>query len=68
MKIRIKINTLLKGHEPGSVITLEADANGTPKGRENLFWRRRIRDAKYDNCVEVLLENDEEEINFGGDQ
>jgi len=54
--MKIKVNKL-HPHEPGTIIDLgEADANGVPKGLHNAFWRRRLRDAKHDNCIEVVNE------------
>lgn len=46
--IKLKINKV-----PGysGTITINADENGTPLER---FWRNRLRDAKTDNCVEVI--------------
>lgn len=50
MKVEIKINTV-PGHTPGSTVVVECDENGTPLSRE---WRRRLVDAKSDNCCEVV--------------
>ena len=45
--MKLKIN-----HVPGygGTITVE-DVNGIPVER---FWRNRLKDAKIDNCVEVV--------------
>ena len=39
------------GYQPGHTVVVAADSEGTPL---DLFWRRRLRDAKRDNCCEVL--------------
>ena len=39
------------GYSPGHTVIVAADHEGTPL---DLFWRRRLRDAKRDNCCEVL--------------
>lgn len=46
--MKLKINNV-----PGysGVININADENGVPLER---FWRNRIRDAKTDNCVEIV--------------
>lgn len=47
-EIKIKINNV-----PGfsGVVTVQADENGLPL---ESFWRRRLKDAETDNCVEVV--------------
>ena len=42
----------MKGHKSGEVITLDAFKTGSPI---DTFWRKRLRDSKVDNCVEVVL-------------
>ena len=48
--MKLKINKV-----PGynGVVNIETDFQGTPK---LLFWRRRLQDAKIDNCVEIIKE------------
>ena len=46
--ITLKINNVL-GYT--GTVQVEADKNGTPLEK---FWRDRIKDAKHDNCVEVV--------------
>lgn len=47
-QLKLKIN-----HVPGysGTVTVQTDDNGVPLER---FWRNRLKDAKTDNCVEVI--------------
>lgn len=49
--IKLKICGNVKGHTKGSEVEIEVDVDGTPNDK---FWRRRLKDAKIDNCVEVI--------------
>lgn len=49
--MKLKLNQPMKGYEAGREVVVQTDANGVPLEK---FWRRRIRDAKIDNCVEVV--------------
>ena len=49
--MKLKLNNPLAGYEAGRTVSIQTDANGVPLEK---FWRRRIRDAKIDNCVEVV--------------
>lgn len=51
--IRIKVNGTIPGHVPGSIVKVAADEAGTPL---ELLWRRRLKDARVDNCCEVVPE------------
>jgi len=51
--ILLRVLKPLPGRRAGEVVRVEADENGTPLSRE---WRRRLRDAKTDGCVEVVRE------------
>lgn len=46
--IKLKINSV-----PGfsGTLTIQTDASGVPLER---FWRKRLKDAETDNCVEVV--------------
>lgn len=48
--MKIKINNV-----PGyrGTINIAEDSYGNPADR---FWRRRLKDAKIDNCIEVISE------------
>ncbi len=48
--MKLKINSV-KGYQPGQVVTVQTDGDGIPLDK---FWRRRIKDAKTDNCVEAV--------------
>jgi len=60
MAIKIKLNADLRGYKAGAIL------NSNPEN--DLYWRRRIRDAKYDNCLEILTKKTElnEPIKFTG--
>lgn len=49
--IKIKINTAMRGYAAGRIVSIECDSKGTPLDK---FWRRRLKDAKSDKCVEVV--------------
>ena len=46
--MKLKINNV-----PGfsGIVSVEADELGAPKSR---FWRRRLKESKIDNCVEIV--------------
>jgi hypothetical protein len=39
----------IHGVKPGADFVIDCDENGTPK---DLKWRRRVRDAEIDGCIE----------------
>jgi len=49
--MKVKLNTPMQGYEAGREVTIECDSSGVPLQK---FWRRRLKDAKIDNCVEVI--------------
>lgn len=49
--IKLKLNEAMQGYEAGRVITVQADSNGLPLEK---FWRRRLKDAQTDKCVEIV--------------
>lgn len=50
--VRLKICTShLPGFSEGEEVVLPADEHGTPLDQ---YWRRRLRDAEKDGCVERL--------------
>lgn len=46
--MKLKINNV-RGHS--GVVTIQTDANGVPLAQ---FWRKRLKDAERDNCVEIV--------------
>ncbi len=48
--MKLKINSV-KGYNAGQVVTVQTDSHGIPLDK---FWRRRIKDAETDNCVEAV--------------
>lgn len=51
--INLKINSSLKAHKIGDIIAVPVDENGNIIDN---YWRRRLLDAKIDNCVEIFKE------------
>jgi hypothetical protein len=49
--IKVKLNVRLGGYEEGAIVTLQTDGAGVPIEK---FWRRRLRDAETDNCMEAV--------------
>jgi len=49
--IKLKLNQPMSGYEAGREITIQTDKDGVPLEK---FWRRRLKDADIDNCVEVV--------------
>lgn len=51
-KIKLQVNVEgLGGKKKGTILTLEIDSEKTIKDR---YWRRRFKDSKIDNCVEIV--------------
>ena len=48
--MKLKLNCDLNGHKKGTIIKVN-DNNGIPL---DSFWRRRLKDAEIDNCVEIV--------------
>ena len=49
--IKLKLNQPMLGYEAGREVTIQTDKDGVPLEK---FWRRRLKDADIDNCVEVV--------------
>jgi len=49
--IKLKLNKPMAGYEEGREVAIDVDRNKVPLKR---FWRRRLKDAKTDNCVEIV--------------
>lgn len=54
----LKINKDLPGHPKGSEVILSCDAQGTPL---DSWWRRRLKDAKWDNCCSIKKEQNKKD-------
>ncbi len=54
-KVELKVNRSMNGVHAGSVIKIEVSRGGIPI---DPFWRKRVRDSKRDNCVEVIKETE----------
>ena len=48
---QLKLNAPLRGNPAGVVINIRTDKKGIP---QDPYWRRRLEDAKTDNCVEIV--------------
>jgi len=51
LPIKIKLNSDLRGYKAGTILTINPE--------HDLYWRRRIGDAEYDNCLEILTKKTE---------
>lgn len=51
MSLKLKINNV-KGY--AGVVSVQSDAKGVPLDK---FWRKRLADAKHDNCVEIVKQS-----------
>lgn len=49
--INIKVNKLIPGFTVDQVVSVACDENGTPL---DFHWRRKLKDARLDNCCEVV--------------
>jgi len=49
--MKIKLNMPMQGYEAGREVAIECDRSGVPLEK---FWRRRLKDAQIDNCLEVV--------------
>jgi hypothetical protein len=54
--MKIKINKPIFGHKVGQVIDINTNENSIPTA---IYWRRRLQDAKIDNCIEIVEEKKE---------
>ena len=50
--MKLKLNKNLALYEAGDVVDVEA-VDGVPI---NSYWRKRLKDSQFDNCVEVIEE------------
>lgn len=49
--MKIKVNGSIPGFTKEQIVEVETDEDGTPL---EFLWRRRLKDAKVDNCCEVI--------------
>ena len=64
-KVKIKINKPLKNYKVGDIINIEVDANSIPT---DIYWRRRLKDAEIDNCIEFFKESKPKKKSRGDEQ
>lgn len=43
---KIKLNCDLKSYKAGTILTVDFNTD--------FYWRRRLRDAEYDNCISII--------------
>jgi hypothetical protein len=51
--MKIKINKPLINYKIGQIIDIKTDNSKIPL---SLYWRRRLKDAEIDNCIEIVEE------------
>ncbi len=49
--MKLKLNKDMAGYKAGRTINISTDINNVPV---DIFWRKRLKDSKIDNCVEVI--------------
>lgn len=49
--MKIKLNKALRGYEVGAIINVDEKDY-----KEKTYWKRRLNDAKIDNCCELYTE------------
>ena len=49
--IKLKLNCDIAHYKMGEIISVDVDKHGVAL---DVFWRRRMIDAKFDKCCEVL--------------
>lgn len=53
--ITLRIKKAMPGYAEDSLVNdIEVDSNNTPKEK---FWRDRLKDAKIDDCVEIVTDS-----------
>lgn len=50
-RIKLRVKGTIPGHAPGSIVEVVTDDRGIPLDAQ---WRRRLKDAAIDECVEVV--------------
>jgi hypothetical protein len=50
--MKIKLNMDIAGHKKSTIIEV-LDCDGVPVDE---FWRKRLKDSKIDNCIELVSE------------
>ena len=51
-RIKIKVNKMIPPYQVDQIVEVLCDKEGTPL---DAFWRRKLRDAKFDQCCEVKV-------------
>lgn len=50
---KLKLNAPLRGNPAGTTVNIRTDKKGVP---HDPYWRRRLKDAEKDNCVQIVKE------------
>lgn len=53
--MKVQVLKPFSQYKAGEIVGVEADRDGMPTEK---FWRKRLHDAKRDNCIRVLSEAD----------
>jgi len=53
--ILVRVNGPIPGFREGQLVPVKVDCEGTPL---EVLWRRRLRDAKFDGCCEIVKESE----------
>lgn len=56
--MKIRLNVDLNSYKKGQVIDVNSE-NGIPT---DIYWRKRLREAKIDNCIEVIKKQVKREV------
>lgn len=57
--IKLKLHSVPGHPANGKTIVVPADDRGVPL---DPFWRRRLRDAEHDKCVEIVKPKEQERV------
>lgn len=57
--MKVRINKPVFGHKVGQIIDINTNENGIPTA---IYWRRRLKDAEIDNCIEVIEEKPQKKL------
>lgn len=58
-KIKLKINKPLRNYRANTIITIKIISDDLPK---DVYWRNRLKDAEFDNCVSIIKKHNKNDI------
>ena len=59
-KKKIRINKELRGYQTGTIVEIDFIDKDIPKDK---FWYDRLKDAKIDNCIEIVKDKEKKNVN-----